>query len=54
MSKEAANKFVHTIVWGTHPDWYKQLEEKGYTTEELVRAAAPLLTPRYHNRASSK
>jgi hypothetical protein len=40
MSEEAANKFVWTIVWETNPDWYKKLEKNGYTTEELVRAAA--------------
>ncbi len=40
MSQEAANKFVWTMTWKTQPDWYKQLKEKGCTTEELIRAAA--------------
>ena len=44
---------MFTIAWGSQsdpktvswkpepqPDWYKQLNEKGRTTEELIRAAA--------------
>lgn len=54
MSQEAADRFfMFTIAWESQPDpktvswkpepkpdWYKQLNEKGCTTEELIRAAA--------------
>ena len=54
MSQKAADDFFGlTILWGLPPksntnwgpsppppNWYKQLQEKGYTTEELIRAAA--------------